>query len=323
MKYRTLGRTGYQVSEIGFGAWGIGGDWWKGSDDEESLASVKLALDYGVNFIDTAHNYGNGHSETLVGRAVREAGERVYVASKIPPKNYTWPASEGTPMEDVYPAEWIIECTETSLKRLGLEQIDLHQFHVWRDEWAELDEWKEVVQKLKQSGKVGAFGISLNYPLEGVYAESAVRSGMIDVLQMTYNIFEQEAQTAIFPMAEELNIGIIAKSPLDEGALTGKITPETEFEAGGFLDTYFKDDRKQEVWDRVQALGFLLKDEKATLADAALRFCLSKPVVSSLIVGMRNPKHVEANVRASDRGPLPKEDLSELEDHAWPHNFWI
>ncbi len=323
MKYRILGRTGFEVSEIGFGAWSIGGDWWKGSEDEGSLHSLRLALDHGVNFIDTAFNYGEGRSETLVGKVVRERDERIFVATKIPPKNYIWPAPEGLPMEEVFPNEWIIECTETSLNRLGLDRIDLQQFHVWRDEWAAVDEWKEAAHTLKQSGKVGAFGISLNYPMGGVYGEDAVAGGLIDVLQATYNIYEQEARDNLFPLVEAHNVGLIARSPLDEGALTGKITPLSEFTEGGFLDHYFRGERKKEIWERGKALDFLLKQEGDTLAEAALRFCLSTPHITTAICGMRKPEHILANIAAPVKGPLPLEDLAELKNHAWPHNFWI
>ncbi len=322
MRYRKLGRTGLEVSEISFGAWGIGGDWWKGEVDEESLQSIRLAFELGVNFIDTAPNYGDGHSERLVGQAIRDWPDRVYVATKVNPKNYTWPAALGTPLEEVFPKDWIIESTENSLKNLGVEQIDLQQLHVWLDEWADHDEWKEAVAQLKEQGKVGSFGISLNYPLEPDYGAEAIRTGLIDTCQVTYNIFEQAPEEELFPLALEDNVGIIVKSALDEGALTGKITPDTVFPEDSFQDFYFRGDRKQEVWQRVKALEFLLHDDVETLAEAALRFCLSHPAVSTLIVGMRKPAHTRENVKASDKGPLPEEDLVRLEQHAWPHNFW-
>jgi aryl-alcohol dehydrogenase-like predicted oxidoreductase len=323
MHYRTLGRTGFQVSEIGFGAWGIGGGWWKGEQDQESLESLRCALDLGVNYVDTAITYGDGHSEELVGQIVRGRKDKVYVGTKIPPKNYGFPAASGTPLRDAFPKEWIVECTERSLKSLGMEQIDLQQFHVWLDEWADVDEWKEAVVRLKEQGKVRAFGLSLNFPLEPDYGAQAIATGLIDVCQVTYNIYEQEPQKALFPLALEKNIGIIAKSPLDEGALSGKITPETVFPEGGFLDGYFRGDRKKEVVERARALEFLKHDPGDTLADAALRFCLSHPAVSTVIAGMRKPEHVAMNVAASDKGPLPPEDLERLKAQAWPHNFWI
>lgn len=322
MRYRKLGKAGFEVSEISFGAWGIGGDWWAGEDDAESLKSMRLAFELGVNFVDTAPNYGNGHSEELVGRAVREWGEKIYLGTKINPMNFTWPAAPGTPLKEVFPRQWIIESTEKSLKRLGVEQIDLQQLHVWLDEWADQDEWKEAVVRLKEQGKIKAFGLSLNYPLEPDYGAEGIRTGLIDTCQVVYNIYEQVPAEKLFPLALQENIGVIAKSPLDEGALTGKITPATVFAEGSFQDFYFKGDRKREVYERAKALEFLLHDEVESLAEAALRFCLSHPALSTVIVGMRQPEHTRANVKASERGPLPQADLEKLKEHAWPHNFW-
>ena len=322
MQYRKLGKAGFEVSEISFGAWGIGGDWWAGEDDAESLKSMRLAFELGVNFIDTAPNYGNGHSEELVGKAVREWTEKIYIGTKINPMNFTWPAATGTPLKEVFPRQWIIESTEKSLQRLGVEQIDLQQLHVWLDEWADQDEWKEAVIRLKEQGKIKAFGLSLNYPLEPDYGAEGIRTGLIDTCQVVYNIYEQVPAQELFPLALQENIGIIAKSPLDEGALTGKITPQTVFAEGSFQDFYFQGDRKREVYERARALEFLIHDEVESLAEAALRFCLSHPALSTVIVGMRKPEHTRANVKASDKGPLPEADVEKLKDYAWPHNFW-
>jgi aryl-alcohol dehydrogenase-like predicted oxidoreductase len=322
VKYRKLGKAGFEVSEISFGAWGIGGDWWAGEDDQESLKSMRLAFELGVNFVDTAPNYGNGHSEELVGKAVRDWGEKIYISTKINPKNFTWPAVPGTPLKEVFPQDWIIESTEASLKRLGVEQIDLQQLHVWLDEWADQDEWKEAVVKLKEQGKIKALGLSLNYPLEPDYGAAGIRTGLIDSCQVVYNIYEQVPEQGLFPLALKENIGIIVKSSLDEGALTGKITPETVFPEGSFQDFYFSGDRKLEVYERATALEFLVHGDVESLAEAALRFCLSHPALSTVIVGMRKPEHTRANVTASDKGPMPKKDLETLKDHAWPHNFW-
>ncbi len=323
MRYRPLGKTGMEISEISFGAWGIGGDWWQGAQDDESLESLRIALELGVNFIDTAPNYGNGHSEKLVGEAVRRAAQPVYVATKINPKNFTWPAASGTPLGDVFPKDWIIESTEKSLKNMGLEQIDLQQFHVWLDEWADQDEWKEAVVRLKEQGKVKAFGLSLNYPLEPDYGAEAIKTGLIETCQVVYNIYEQVPAAGLFPLALERGVGIIVKSSLDEGALTGKITPDTVFPEGSFQDFYFKGDRKREVQERARALEFLVHGDVESLAEGALRFCLSHPAVSTVIVGMRRPEHTRVNLKASDKGPLPPEDLDRLKEHAWPHNFWM
>ncbi len=323
MHYRRLGRTGFQVSDIGFGAWGFGGDWWEGENDEESLKSMRQAFELGVNFVDTANNYGNGHSEVVVGQAIRNWGQHIYVASKVPPKNYTWPAAPGTAIKDVFPKDWIIERTENSLKNLGLECIDLQQLHVWLDEWANQDEWKEAILRLKQQGKVGAWGVSLNHPLEPDYCAEGIRTGLIDVCQVVFNIFEQGPAEQLFPLAAKENVGIVVRCPLDEGALAGKITPDSTFPEGSFQDFYFRGERKREVWQRTQALQFLLHGDVDSLPEAALRYCLSFPAVSSVIVGMRTPAHVKANVMTSDKGVLPAEDLACLGSHAWPHNFWL
>lgn len=323
MRYRKLGKAGFEVSEIGFGAWGIGGDWWAGEDDVESLKSMTLAFELGVNFVDTAPNYGNGHSEELVGKAVREWGEKIYVGTKVNPKNYIFPAAPGTPVTDAFPQEWIIESAEASLRRLGSEQIDLLQLHVWLDEWADQDEWKEAAVKLKEQGKVRAFGLSLNYPLEPDYGAAGIRTGLIDTCQVVYNIYEQVPEEGLFPLALQEDIGIIVKSPLDEGALTGKITPSTVFPEGSFQDFYFSGDRKREVYERAKALEFLVQDDVDSLPEAALRFCLSHAAVSTVIVGMRTPQHTRANVKASDKGSLPESGLEKLKEHAWSHNFWV
>jgi len=322
MRYRKLGKTGFEVSEIGFGGWGIGGAWWAGANDDESLKSMKLALELGVNFFDTAPNYGDGRSEQLIGTALRGWSGQTYIATKVNPKNKVWPAAPGTPLAEVFPQEWIIESTEKSLKKLGVEQIDVQLLHVWLDEWADQDEWKEALLKLKTQGKVRACGLSLNYPLKPDYGARAIATGLIDCCEVVYNIYERAPEEGLFPLALQKEVGIIVKSPLDEGALTGKITPETVFPEGSFLDWYFRGDRKQEVWQRTKALEFLLHDGCETLSEAALRFCLSHSAVSTIIAGMRKPEHAQANVRASGKGPLPAADLARLKEHGWPHDFW-
>jgi len=323
MRYRTLGKTGFTVSEIGYGAWGIAGDWWKDCTEDSALCAMNLAIDHGVNFIDTALGYGGGYSEQLVGKVVRSRSERVYVATKMPPKNYGFPAKPGTPLKEAFPKEWIVECTEKSLKNLGLERIDLQQFHVWLDEWADQDEWKEAVLQLKRQGKIGAVGLSLNFPLKPDYGALAIQTGLIDTCMVVYNIYEQVPEEGLFPLALEKNVGIIVRCPLDEGALSGKITPDTQFPEGDWRCSYFRGDRKREVYERAQALQWLIHGDVESLAEAALRFCLSHKAVSTVVVGMRKKENILANVRASDKGPLPPEDLVRLKDHAWPHDFWV
>ncbi|HSR30056.1 MAG TPA: aldo/keto reductase [Anaerolineae bacterium] len=324
MHYRTLGKAGFQVSEIGYGAWGIGADWWKGCSDEECLDALDLAIDLGVTFIDTAMGYGDGHSERLIGKVLRERQEPVRIATKIRPMNFNFAPKPGDSFEEAYTKEWIIECTEQSLANLGQEQLDMQMLHVWLDEWADREEWKEAISRLKEQGKVRAFGLSLVFPLETAHLpRQAIASGVVDFCQVVYNIYQQEPQDELFPLALRENIGIIARCPLDEGALTGKITPETTFPEDDWRNDYFRGERKLEVNKRAQALQWLIHGDVETLAEAALRFCLSQPAVSTVIAGMRRPDHVLANVRASDKGALPAEDLKRLKDHAWPHNFWV
>lgn len=321
MQHRQLGRTGYVVSELGFGAWGIGAAMWIGAKDDVSLKALHTAADQGVNFVDTALAYGDGHSEQVVGRFLKERTGKVYVATKIPPLNNLWPAADGSRSDEVLPTRHIFESTETSLRNLGVDCLDLQQFHVWNDRWAPEDEWRQAVEQLKTQGKVRHFGISINdyQPENGLLA---AESGLIDVFQVIYNIFEQAPEQKLFPYCRENNIGVIARVPLDEGALTGKITASTTFPAGDWRNEYFRGNRKQLVEEHVGRLRFLLHDGVQSLTEAALRFCLSNPDVSTVIVGMRTVEHVEENCRLSDGRPLPSADLQALRSHAWPHNFY-
>ena len=228
MKYRTLGRTALDVSEIGYGAWGIGGNQWLGNNDDESLKALRHAFDLGLNFIDTALAYGDGHSERLVGKAVRDAGKDIYIATKIPPKDQVWPASPKTPIDKVFPYKYIIRCTDESLRNLKREQIDLQQFHVWTDAWTHTDEWKRAIEELKSSGKIRFMGISVSEHGPDTALE-ALQTGAIDAVQVIYNIFDQSPEKNLFPLCQKLNIGVLARVPLDEGGLTGTITPDTQF----------------------------------------------------------------------------------------------
>ena len=325
MLYRKLGSTDMNVSVLGFGGWGIGSSDWAGSsDDQEAINSIRRAMEHGVNFFDSALGYGAGHSEELIGQVVKGKQDQFYVTSKIPPKNYTWPQKPGTPIAEAYPKDWIIECTEKSLKNYGLDYIDLQQFHVWINEWSEIDEWKEAVAQLVKDGKVRYFGLSINFPYgkedDGI---PVLENGSADSIQVVHNIFQQEPEQDVFPAAEKTKKGIICRCPLDEGALSGKITPDTVLPEGSFLGNYFRGERKREVFEKTQALNWLMAEGYAeNLAEAAIRYCLSFPVVSSVIVGMRSSKHTEANCKAADKGPLPKEAVERLKAHAWNHNYW-
>ncbi len=315
MNYRTLGRTGINVSEVGYGAWGIGGVQWTGGDDDEAKRALNLAIDQGLNFIDTALAYGRGHSERLVGEVVRGRKERIFIATKIPPMNMQWPA-QAVPLEEVFPAKYIIECTETSLQNLGVERIDLQQFHVWHDNWAQRTEWIEAISKLRQQGKVGHVGISIN-DYQPTNVIKALRTGYIDAVQVIYNIFEQAPNEELYPVCQELNVGVLARVPFDEGGLTGAIKPDTVFPEDDFRSWFFRGNRKQKVFDRVEKLKALLGPEAASLPELALRFTLSHDAVSTVIPGMRTIKHVESNIACSDGRKLSPELLEKLKAFSW------
>ena len=321
MRYRRLGKTGFQVSEMGYGAWGIGGKLWLGGDDRESSQALRLAIERGVNFIDTALAYGDGHSEQLVGQVVRDTHHKIYVASKAPPKNLLWPARPGVPISEVFPYEYIMESTERSLKNLGLETIDVQQLHVWNPEWIDRDEWKRAFEDLKRSGKAQAVGISINDHQQDS-ALDIIRTGLIDTVQVIYNIFDQTPERNLFPLAIERDIGVIARSPLDEGALTGRINQHTQFEPTEFRARYFKGDRKKQVAERVAAIERDLGIQDGVMPEVALRFCLSHPTVSSVIPGMRTRANVEFNCTVPGKGPLPEKVLAVLRKHAWEKNFY-
>jgi aryl-alcohol dehydrogenase-like predicted oxidoreductase len=321
MKYRHLGKTGISVSEIGFGAWGIGGEMWQGADDSESMRALHKAVECGVNFFDTALAYGRGHSEELIGKLLKEHRGQIYVATKIPPKNMQWPARKGVPLQEVFPKQYVIECTHRSLKNLKVDRIDLQQLHVWNDAWtAESDIW-EAIDLLKTQGKIQSFGISIN-DHQPDNALEAVKTGKVDSFQVIYNIFDQSPEDELFPNCLKENIGIIARVPFDEGSLTGGITPDTIFPPNDWRNRYFSGERKLKVHERVQLLKPLLGDEAHTLPELALRFCLSHHAVSTVIPGMRTVKHVLANAAVSDGTHLTLSMRTELQQHRWIRNFY-
>jgi aryl-alcohol dehydrogenase-like predicted oxidoreductase len=321
MQTRRLGRTGLAVSEVGFGAWGIGGTLWIGAQDDESLRALHRAIDLGVNLIDTALVYGLGHSEQLVGRIVRERREQLFVATKVPPKNGLWPARPGVPVAHVFPAEHITSCAERSLRHLGLERIDLLQLHVWRDEYLDQDGWREAFLGLRDSGKVRFLGLSVNDHAPET-ALRAVASGIFDAVQVIYNVFDQSPEAELFPACLAHDVGVLARVPLDEGGLTGTITPDTTFPQGDFRNDYFRGERKREVHQRAEALKALLGVEARTLPELALRFCLGHEAVSTVIPGMRRVASVESNVAVSDGRRLSPALRAELRRHAWTRDFY-
>jgi aryl-alcohol dehydrogenase-like predicted oxidoreductase len=321
MKHRTLGRTGFEISEIGFGAWGIGGTQWLGSNDDESIRALRRAMELGFNFIDTALAYGDGHSEKLVGKIIRDATHRMYVATKAPPKNRLWPARPGIGIEDVFPYDYILRSTETSLRNLKVDTIDLQQLHVWNPDWLYREEWRRAFEELKTAGKVRAVGVSIN-DHQPDSALELIRTGLVDAVQVIYNIFDQTPQQNLFPLAKEKHVGVLARVPFDEGSLTGSITEETVFDPKEFRAFYFRGDRKKQVVEHVAALEKDLGAQDGSLAEIALRFTISDPAVSTVIPGMRTVRNVERNAAVDEKGPLDAATLQLLERHAWSKNFY-
>lgn len=314
MRDRRFGRTGWQVSEIGYGMWGMGG--WTGSDDEESRRALDRAFALGCTFFDTAWAYGTGKSETLLGEALRaHRGAPALVATKIPPKNMKWPGKAEYPLQDTYPAAHIREYTEKSLRNLGVETIDLQQFHVWSDAWTGDDGWQRAVDDLKREKLVRAFGISVNRWEPGNVL-AALRTGLIDSVQVVYNIFDQAPEDELFPYCLAHDIAVIARVPFDEGSLTGTLTPESRWPDGDWRNLYFNPDHLKATLARVDRLTPLVP-EGMDLAELALRFILEHPAVSTTIPGMRRPAHVERNLAASDGVRLPPRLGEALKTHRW------
>jgi aryl-alcohol dehydrogenase-like predicted oxidoreductase len=321
MNYRKLGRTNLEVSEIGYGAWGIGGKQWLGASDQGALKALHLAVHRGINFFDTALAYNDGHSERLLAKVLEDAPQPVYIATKVPPMNQIWPAQPGIGIEDVFPYEHIVQSTEKSLVHLRRERLDLQQLHVWNPEWIGRDEWKRAFEDLKKSGKVRFVGVSIN-DHQPDSALEIINSGLIDTVQVIYNIFDQTPENRLFPLCREKNIGVIARVPFDEGGLTGRITEDTKFAEGDFRDGYFKGDRKQQVASRVEAMCDELGVRTESLPALALRFCLTDPAVSTVIPGMRSISSVDANSTVPGQGPLPPHVVEILRRHAWDRNFY-
>jgi aryl-alcohol dehydrogenase-like predicted oxidoreductase len=322
MERRRLGRTGLEVSVLGYGSWGIGKGLWVGADDDASRASLRRAIELGVNFVDTALAYGDGHSEGLVGEVVRETRHPVHVATKVPPQNRQWPARKGVPVSATFPGAWIVECTERSLRSLGLDAVDLQQLHVWSDEWVGQGDWLEAVESLKAAGKIRFFGVSIN-DHQPANALRLLETGVVDTVQVIYNVFAQSPEDELFPAVQAADVGVIARVPLDEGGLTGKVTPDTEFPPGDFRNAYFAGNRRREVWERVNAIAADLDVPLERLPELALRFCITNPAVSTVIAGMRSLRNVEANAAAAEAGPLSEAELEVLRRHRWEHGVEV
>ena len=314
MKYRRLGRTGFEVSDIAHGLWGMSG--WSGSNDQESLAAMQLAVDQGCNFFDTAWAYGEGKSDGLLGEIMtRNSKKRLYDASKIPPANERWPALPEYKYSDVFSAPHVFKYADLIRKQLRVDIIDLLQFHVWDDTWTDEPEFRSTVEKLKRDKTIRFFGLSINrwQPENGI---KALRTGLVDTVQVIYNIFDQAPEDELFPLCQELNVGVIARVPLDEGSLGGKMTLQTTFPKNDWRAGYFGPENLAKTVKRVDKLKKILPPGM-TLPEMALRFILSHPAVSTTIAGMRKPEHVRINIAASDAGPLDKTLLAELKKHRW------
>src|SRR5580704_557535 len=314
MKYRKLGRTGFEVSDIAHGLWGMSG--WSGSDDKESLAAMQLGVDLGCNFFDTAWAYGEGKSDGLLGEIMsRNSGKRIYAASKIPPANDRWPALPEYKYSDVFSPQHVFKYADLIRKQLRVDTIDVLQFHVWDDSWTNEPDFRSTVEKLKRDQWIRFFGLSINrwQPENGI---KALRTGLVDAVQVIYNIFDQAPEDELFPLCQEMNIGVIARVPLDEGSLGGKMTLETRFPASDWRSKYFSPDNLKQTLARVEKLKAVVP-KSMTLPDVALRFILSEPTVSTTIAGMRKPEHVRQNIAVSEAAPLAPALLQKLKAHRW------
>jgi aryl-alcohol dehydrogenase-like predicted oxidoreductase len=314
MRYRKLGRTGVEVSDIGHGLWGMGD--WSGSEDRQSLQALQLAIDLGCNFFDSAWAYGAGKSDGLLGQAIRDnRGQRLFAASKIPPKNQRWPALAEYKYHDVFPPDHVFRYADLIRRQLGTDSIDLLQFHVWDDSWTEVLDFPRTVEKLKRDGVIRDFGLSLNRwePENGI---RAVRTGLVDAVQVIYSIFDQSPEDELFPVCQELGVGVIVRVALDEGSLSGTMTKETKFPKADWRSGYFNPKNLANTMQRVDKLRRVLP-AGMSLPEMALRFTISHPAVSTTIVGMRKLEHVRENCGLSDKGPLSRELLAELKKHRW------
>jgi aryl-alcohol dehydrogenase-like predicted oxidoreductase len=314
MRDRRFGRTGWNVSEIGYGMWGMGG--WTGSDDDESLRALDHAVALGCTFFNTAWVYGNGRSENLLGRTLRQhPTARLTVATKIPPKNMQWPAKPGASIAETYPPDHIREYTEKSLLNLGIAAIDLQQFHVWSDHWADDEQWQDAIRRLKDEGLVRAFGISVNR-WQPTNVLRTLATGMIDSVQVVYNIFDQAPEDELFPYCQEHDIAVIARVPFDEGSLTGTLTAESKWPQSDWRSVYFSQENLSATLPRVERLKMLIP-HGMDLPELALRFILAHPAVSTTIPGMRRVGHVDRNLSASDGEQLPPRLRDGLRGHRW------
>jgi aryl-alcohol dehydrogenase-like predicted oxidoreductase len=322
MKYRTLGRTGLSISEIGFGAWAIGGSWGQ-QRDEDSLAALHRALDLGVNFIDTAAGYGDGRSERIIARVLKERGQggKVIIATKTPPAPGEWPPAPHDAAEQRYSEQYLRDDVEQRLRNLQTDCLDILQLHSWTRAWNADPAPLLVLQKLRKEGKVRSFGISTPEHEQNCVVELMQR-GLLDVVQVIYNLFEQEPAAQLLPVASEQNVGIIVRVPFDEGSLTGKFTPDHRFDEGDFRRDYFAGDRLERTVRRVEQIKADLAGSGYSVPQAALKFILAHDAVSTVIPGIRNIDQAQANTAVSDLPPMPPELVRKLHRHNWRRGFW-
>ena len=327
MQQRPFGRTRQSVSELGVGMWGMGGGigGWTGADDRQSTAVLQAAVDAGITFFDSALVYGAGHSDELLGQLARaNPGRGLLLASKVPPKNRQWPARPDDRIRDVFPADHVRSSVEAILRRLGVPTLDLVQFHVWQDAWADDPGWQRGVDDLRREGLIRHVGISVNR-WQPANILRTLRTGLVDAVQVVYNVFDQAAEDELFPACRELGVAVIARVPLDEGSLAGSLTLDSRWPEADWRNAYFGRANLQATIPRVDALRPLVPAGQ-TLAQLALRFIMSSPDVTTVIPGTRRPEHLAANVEAAAAGPLPPELLAALRAHRWdghaPRGSW-
>ena len=314
MIYRAFPRTGWKWAEIGYGTWGMAG--WSGSDDALSLEAMERALELGCNMFDTAWAYGSGHSERLLKQLLSgHRGEPIYIATKVPPKNGRWPARAEYALDDVFPPDHIKDYTRRSLENLGRDFVDLQQLHVWSDTWAEDERWQRAVDDLKREGLIKAFGISVNR-WEPMNVARALRTGLVDAVQVVHNIFDQAPEDELFPLCQELQVAVISRVPFDEGSLTGTLTADVTYPKGDWRALYFKGENLRETLDRVERLQDVVP-EGMTLPELALRYILDHPAVTTTIPGMRRVANVEKNLAVSDGTRLNPKVIEALRAHRW------
>ena len=320
MRYRTLGRTGLSVSEIGFGAWAIGGGWGE-QKESNSVAALHRALDLGCNFVDTAAGYGNGRSERIIGRVLKERKEPVFVATKTPPSPGPWPPTPYCRDDERYSESYLRANVEERLRNLGADRIDLLQLHTWTRAWNADPRPFEILRKLQGEGKVRFVGVSTpEHDQNGVL--DLMRDGWLDTVQVIYNVFEQEPAAELLPVARATNVGVIVRVVFDEGVLTGKYAADSSFPPHDFRSRYFAGDRLARAVERTEAVRREIEGSGLTLPQAAIRFALAHPAVSTVITGIRDVAQAEANCAASDGPPLSDDLLLRLRGHAWLRGFW-